>query len=108
MIGNIVPVGCFPTKTPTKPQTNGMVERVNGTIKNATIKVETYKNIKELKEDLQKFLIYYNINRRDGSLRRELKVRTPYEAVQSWFKTEPKIFKISPDDFYATSLNGMV
>ncbi len=93
---------------PATPQTNGMVERANGTIKNATIRVETYKNIKELKEDLRKFLIYYNTNRRHGSLRKELKVRTPYEAVQSWFKTEPKIFKISPDEFYAIALNGMV
>jgi len=28
-----------------------------------------------------------------------LKVRTPFDAVQSWFKTKPEIFKISPDMF---------
>ncbi len=74
---------------PHTPATNGMVERANGTIKNATIKVEEYQNIKELKAGLNKFLIYYLFTRRHGSLRRELKVRIPYEAIESWFKTKP-------------------
>jgi len=84
---------------PYTPQTNGMVERINGTIKNATIKAEEYDNIEDVEKDLNKFLIYYNFNRRHGSLRKELKVRTPFEAVQSWFQTKPEIFKISPDKF---------
>jgi transposase-like protein len=84
---------------PYTPQTNGMVERINGTIKNATIKAEDYDNINDVKKDLSKFLIFYNFNRRHGSLRKELKVRTPFDAVQSWFKTKPEIFKISPDMF---------
>jgi len=84
---------------PYTPQTNGMVERVNGTIKNATIKAEEYDNIEDVQKDLNKFLIYYNFNRRHGSLRKELKVRTPFEAVQSWFQTKPEIFKILPDTF---------
>ena len=84
---------------PYTPQTNGMVERVNGTIKNATIKAEEYDNIEDVKKDLNKFLIYYNFNRRHGSLRKELKVRTPFEAVESWFKIKPEIFKILPSMF---------
>jgi transposase-like protein len=84
---------------PYTPQTNGMVERVNGTIKNATIKAEDYANIEEVKKELNKFLIYYNFNRRHGSLRKELKVRTPFDAVQSWFQTKPEIFKILPNVF---------
>ena len=84
---------------PYTPQTNGMVERVNGTIKNATIKAENYTNIEEVEKDLNKFLIYYNFNRRHGSLRSELKVRTPFDAVQSWFQTKPEIFKILPSVF---------
>ncbi len=47
------------------------------------------KNIEELKEDLNKFLIYYNTNRKHGGLKKELKVRTPCEAVKSWFDIEP-------------------
>ncbi len=84
---------------PYTPQTNGMVERVNGTIKNATIKAEDYDNIDDVKKDLNKFLIFYNFNRRHGSLRKELKVRTPFDAVQSWFQTKPEIFKILPSEF---------
>jgi len=84
---------------PYTPKTNGMVERVNGTIKNTTIKAQEYKDIDEVKKDLDKFLIYYNFNRRHGSLRKELKVRTPFDAVQSWFQTKPEIFKILPDVF---------
>ncbi len=93
---------------PATPKTNGMVERANGTIKNSTIKATKYKNIEELKEDLNKFLIYYNTNRKHGGLKKELKVRTPCEAVKSWFDVEPEIFKISPDEFYTIALNGMV
>ncbi|VVH56582.1 hypothetical protein BSPCLSOX_906, partial [uncultured Gammaproteobacteria bacterium] len=66
---------------PVTPKTNGMVERVNGTIKNATVKVITYQNIDEMKQDLNKFLIFYNFNRGHGGLRKEIKVRTPYEAL---------------------------
>jgi len=51
---------------PATPKTNGMVERANGTIKTSTIKATKYKNIEELKEDLNKFLIYYNANRKHG------------------------------------------
>ncbi|MDQ7090367.1 MAG: DDE-type integrase/transposase/recombinase [Methylococcales bacterium] len=92
---------------PHTPATNGMVERVNGTIKNATIKVEEYQNIGELKESLNKFLLYYLFTRRHGSLRRELKVRTPYEAMESWFKTKPELFKISPDEFRANAFEKL-
>jgi hypothetical protein len=76
-----------------------MVERINGTIKNATIKAEEYDNIEDVKKDLNKFLIYYNFDRKHGSLRKELKVRTLFCAVQSWFQAKPEIFKILPDVF---------
>jgi len=92
---------------PHTPQTNGMIERVNGTIKDATIKAEDYDNIDDVKKDLNKFLIFYNLNRRHGSLRKELKVRTPFDAVQNWFQTKPEIFKILPDVFQDIAF-GMV
>jgi hypothetical protein len=44
-------------------------------------------------------LIYYNFDRRHGSLRKELKVRTLFWGVQSWFQAKPEIFKILPDVF---------
>jgi len=76
-----------------------MVERVNGTIKNATIKTVTYKNEAELKADLSQFLVYYNLNRRHGGLTKELKVRTPFEALQYWYRITPEIFRNPPDMF---------
>ena len=91
---------------PFTPKTNGMVERVNGTIKDSTIKVLTYNNETELKADLDKFLVYYNLNRRHGSLKRELKVRTPFDALECWYRIEPDIFRKSPDMFRAVLLKN--
>ena len=84
---------------PATPKTNGMVERVNGTIKNATVKAITYQNIDEMKQDLNKFLIFYNFNRGHGGLRKEIKVRTPYEALEYWYNLKPDLFIRKPDMF---------
>jgi len=43
----------------------------------------------------------------NGSKRRELNVRTPYEAIKNWFKTKPELFKISPDVFRANTLERL-
>ena len=51
----------------------------------------------ELKADLDKFLVYYNLNRRHGGLKKELKVRTPFEAVECWYRMNPEICIKSPD-----------
>ncbi len=77
-------------------------------LKTVPSKRKSIKNIEELKAALNRFLIYYNTNRRHGELTKELRVRAPCEAVKSWFEIEPQNFKISPDAFYATLLNGMV
>ena len=78
---------------PFTPKTNGMVERANGTIKDGTIKVEEYQNINELISSLRKEL---------GS-----KVRTPFDALECWFKLEPKLFKISPSVFQAIAFQKL-
>ena len=49
--------------------------------------------------DLVKFLIYYNLYIRHGSLRRELKVKIPFNAVEKWHELNPKIFKDNPYNF---------
>jgi transposase InsO family protein len=90
---------------PFTPKTNGMVERVNGTIKNNTILKIKYQNHLEMRQDLAKFLSYYNIHRRHGSLRRELNVKTPLDAVQKWYELKPELFKITPDEFKNNILN---
>ena len=84
---------------PFTPKTNGMVERVNGIIKNDTILKTKYATQSEMKTDLLRFLKYYNLHRRHGSLRKELKVKTPMDAIEKWYKLKPEIFKIAPNEF---------
>ncbi len=84
---------------PFTPKTNGMVEKANDIIKNGTIKKTKYDSVQQMKEDLMQFLIHYNIYRRHGSLRRELKVKTPFNAVEKWYEFDEKIFKQKPLDF---------
>ncbi|MFV0290934.1 MAG: integrase core domain-containing protein [Mangrovibacterium sp.] len=62
------------------PQTNGMVERVNGTIKNSTVLKTNYQNRNEMNEDLMQFLIYYNLNRRHGSLRKRIECENSFSG----------------------------
>lgn len=84
---------------PFTPKTNGMVEKANDIIKNGTIKKNNYKNVEQMNNDLIKFLIYYNMYRRHGSLRRELKVKTPFQALEKWFEIKPEIFNEKPFEF---------
>lgn len=90
---------------PCTPKTNGMVERVNGTIKNNTILKTNYNSTLEMALDLMQFLVYYNLNRRHGSLRKELNVKTPFQAIEKWFLLKPDIFKIKPEEFKNKILN---
>jgi len=84
---------------PSTPKTNGMVERANGTIKNNTIKINEYNNKDEMQNELLKFLMYYIMYRRHGGLRKELNVKTPFEAIEKWFEINPEIFLQKPDEF---------
>jgi len=90
---------------PATPKTNGMVERANGTIKNNTILKTKYPDRKQMGEDMTEFLCYYNLYRRHGSLRKELKVKTPFQAVEKWYAIEPELFKITPSEFKNKILN---
>jgi transposase InsO family protein len=84
---------------PSTPKTNGMVERVNGTIKNNTILKHKYEDKTSLQKNLVAFLVFYNLYRRHGSLRKELSVKTPFDAVEKWFQLKPQLFKINPIEF---------
>lgn len=84
---------------PATPKTNGMVEKANDTIKKATIKAREYHNKQEMNEDLSNFLVYYNLYRRHGSLRKEINVKTPMDAIEKWFNIKPEIFKKNPENF---------
>lgn len=84
---------------PFTPKTNGMVEKANDIIKNGTIKKTEYENIEQMNEGLTRFLVFYNLYRRHGSLRKELKVKTPLNAIEKWFEIKPEIFKEKPLEF---------
>jgi len=84
---------------PFTPKTNGMVEKANDIIKNGTIKKNEYENLDQMNAHLMSFLVFYNLYRRHGSLRRELKVKTPFNAIEKWFEIKPEIFKEKPMDF---------
>ena len=77
---------------PNHPWTNGQVERMNRTIKDATVKRYHYDGHDELRAHLALFLDAYNHARRLKTLRG----LTPYEFVcQTWTK-EPDRFRLDP------------
>ena len=84
---------------PATPQTNGMVERVNRTIKSNTILKQSYSSYEQMHKNLFNFMCNYNLYRRHGSLRRELDVKTPLQAIYKWYQLEPEIFKVEPKIF---------
>jgi len=74
------------------PWTNGQVERMNRTIKDATVKLYHYDSHKQLSEHLQSFMGAYNFGKR----LKTLKGLTPYEFIcQQWEKT-PHVFTQNP------------
>lgn len=74
------------------PWTNGQVERMNRTIKEATVKRYHYSSHKQLKEHLHTFLMAYNFAKR----LKTLKGLTPYEEIIKCWQNEPKRFKLNP------------
>jgi len=74
------------------PWTNGQVERMNRTIKEATVKRYYYDNHDQLRSHLSDFINAYNYAKR----LKTLKGLTPYEYIcQIWTK-EPKRFTVNP------------
>ena len=77
---------------PNHPWTNGQVERMNRTLKDATVKRYHYESRDQLRAHLQLFVDAYNHARRLKTLRG----LTPYEFIcQAWTK-EPERFRLDP------------
>jgi IS30 family transposase len=74
------------------PWTNGQVERMNRTIKEATVKRFYYETHEQLKEHLSQFLMAYNFARR----LKTLQGLTPYEHISKCWQNEPERFKLNP------------
>ncbi len=73
------------------PWTNGQVERMNRTIKEATVKGYHYETHQQLKEHPSQFLMAYNFAKR----LKTLKGLTPYEQISRWWQKEPGRFKLN-------------
>ena len=80
------------TTRPYRPQTNGQVERMNRTIKEATTKTYHYDSVDQLKTHLSSFMSAYNCAKKLSALKR----KTPYEAILTWWQKQPKLFNINP------------
>jgi len=74
------------------PWTNGQVERMNRTIKEATVKRYHYDHHKRLKQHLGDFINAYNYAWR----RKTLKGLTPYEFICKCWTNEPERFNLNP------------
>jgi transposase InsO family protein len=77
---------------PAHPWTNGQVERMNRTIKDATVRRYYYDTHDQLREHLQLFLDAYNYARRLKALRG----LTPYEFICKAWADEPHRFTRDP------------
>jgi IS30 family transposase len=79
------------TKT-NHPWTNGQVERMNRTLKDATVRRYYYATHDHLKEHLHAFLMAYNFAKR----LKTLKGLTPYEYICKCWQKEPERFTVNP------------
>lgn len=77
---------------PRHPWTNGQVERMNRTIKDATVKRFHYETHDQLRNHLTDFVNAYNFGRR----LKALKGLTPYEAICKTWTKEPQRFTLDP------------
>jgi transposase InsO family protein len=77
---------------PRHPWTNGQVERMNRTIKDATVKRYHYESHDQLRQHLADFVSAYNFGRR----LKTLKGLTPYEFICKRWTIEPERFRFNP------------
>jgi len=77
---------------PNHPWTNGQVERMHRTIKDATVKRYHYDGHDQLRVHLADFVMAYNFAKR----LKTLKGLTPYEYICKIWTTQPKRFRLNP------------
>ena len=77
---------------PRHPWTNGQVERMNRTLKDATVRRYHYDSHDQLRAHLSDFVTAYNFARR----LKTLKGLTPYEFICKRWTLEPERFRLNP------------
>ena len=84
-----------PLTEPKHPWINGQVERMNRTLKEATVKRYHHGSHAQLGQHLHAFLMAYNFARR----LKALKGLTPYQYICGIWQKEPHRFAINPCQF---------
>ncbi len=77
---------------PYHPWTNGQVERMNRTVKDATTKAFHYSTADSLRTRVLIFLLAYNFAKH----LKVLQWQTPSQAICEAWKANPAVFKINP------------
>jgi transposase len=77
---------------PCHPWTNGQAERMNRTVKDATIKAFHYPDLEALEAHVLAFVTAYNFAKHLKALR----WRTPFQAVCDAWEDDPSAFNIDP------------
>ena len=77
---------------PKHPWTNGQVERMNRTLKEATVRRYHYESHDQLRQHLADFVDAYNFGRR----LKTLKGLTPFEFITKCWTSEQNRFKLNP------------
>lgn len=73
------------------PWTNGQVERMNGILKEKTVKRYRYRNHQEIKQHLKRIQDHWNYYKRHKSL----SLKTVPQVLKEWYDKEPDMFRVS-------------
>ncbi len=74
------------------PATNGMVERLNGLIKRATVDRITYDSHQQMEQAILAWAKLYNYTRPHSGIKR----KTPAAQCLEWYKLKPELFTREP------------